>query len=149
MSAALIALLMRVWVAEAGWTAERDHAAMGHVLVGWVGQRGDDLPAVVHNMVDRHSLALSRHPWLLALGPDCAQPDGWPPRLSWTSHRPLCLALAKRAESMLAGALSDPCHGRADQWRARRSRALRSALRRGYTRVACGRTLDVYLMEPK
>jgi hypothetical protein len=145
---ALVALLMRVWVAEAGWTAERDHAAMGYTLLRWVGVRGDDLPAVVHAMVDRHSRALDRHPWLTSLGADCAQPTGWPAKLSWGRHVPLCIALVRRAEKLLDGTLRDPCHGRADQWRARKSKALRSALRRGYKRVGCGRTVDAYLSEP-
>ena len=146
----LIALLMRVWVAEAGWTAPRDHAAINGTLQKWVGVRGDTLQAVVRRMVDNHSGALDRSLWLLDLNSECDEPVGWPQKLRWSKYQPLCFALAHRAERALAGRLPDPCHGKADQWRAKRSKmkALRKALRKGYVRVHCGKTVNAFLKEP-
>ena len=146
MNAALVALLMRVFVAEHGWTSELDDAASYHVLLRHAGTV-DALPAVVERMVDAHSNALARRPWLAELTPECAKPEHWPANRNWLPV--VCVMLVQRAHDALEGKLRDPCHGRADQWRARKSKALRSALKRKYRRVGCGRTVNAYLMEPK
>jgi hypothetical protein len=135
-----------VFVAEAGWSSEADHAAIGHVLLRQAARQGTTLEVVVAQMVDAHSRANDRHPWLLDLGPDCVVPFGWPESRAWTSVA--CAALADRAYRLLRGEVRDPCP-RADQWRARRSAALRRAMRRGYVRIGCGRTHNAFLEEPK
>jgi hypothetical protein len=142
----LVALLMRVFVAEAGWSSEADHAAIGHVLLRQAERQGVTLEVVVQTMVDRHSRALARHPWLLSLGPDCEAPVDWPESRRWLPVS--CSLLADRAYRLLRGEVRDPCP-RAQQWRARRSLALRRALRAGYRRIGCGRTENAFLEEPK
>lgn len=143
MTELLVALLMRVWVAEAGWTAERDHAIMGHTLLRHAKARGVGLEVIVEEMVDQHSNALKKKPWLLELGPNCLEPTDYP--RAWVPVS--CAQLASRAYALLRGELKDPCP-RAQQWRMAKSKALRKALRLGYRRLNCGKTVDVYLMEP-
>lgn len=143
---ALVALLMRVWVSEHGWTSELDDAATYHALLRQAGTV-DALPATVAQMVDAHSDALENRPWLRELTADCVQPAHWPADRNWLPV--VCVLMVQRAQDALAGKLRDPCKGRADQWRTRKSKALRSAIRRGYKRVGCGKTLNVFLMEPK
>jgi len=146
MNAALVALLLRVWVAEHGWSAELDDAATYHVLLRHAGTV-EALPATVAQMVDAHSNAIATRPWLAELTADCAQPEHWPANRNWLPV--VCVLMVQRAQDALAGKLRDPCHGRADQWRARKSKALRSALKRGYRRVGCGKTVNAFLREPK
>lgn len=146
MNAALVALLMRVWVAEHGWTAELDEAATYHVLLRHSNGNVEHLPETIFGMVDAHSNALANRPWLRELDPDCRQPEHWPANREWLPV--VCVLMVQRAQDALAGRLRDPCKGRADQWRARKSKALRSALKRGYRRVGCGRTVNAYLKEP-
>ena len=147
MNAALVALLMRVFVAENGWTSELDDAATYHVLLRAANGNAEYLPEAIFEMVDSHSNALANRPWLRELDPSCKQPAHWPSNRNWLPV--VCVMLVQRAQDALAGKLRDPCNGRADQWRARKSKALRSALRRGYRRVGCGRTVNAYLMEPR
>jgi hypothetical protein len=116
---------------------------MAHILMA---ERHGGLEQAVAQMVDRHSNALAQRPWLIGLNPDCHEPAGWPQRRPWVPV--LCAALADRAYRMLRGELPNPCHGEAQQWRAKRSRALRSAIKRGYRRIGCGDTVNAFLREP-
>lgn len=141
MDPATIALLVRMWIAEAGWAREVDHAAQGHIMLR--AAEKSDLQTAVHNMVDRFSFANTRHPWLLEIDSSCRAPVLYPG--TWPLEK--CQVLVDRAIALLQGRLADPCHGKAQQWRARKSKALRRALRKGYIRVGCGRTNNAYLAE--
>lgn len=137
----LVALLMRVWVAEAGWSAAADHAAIAAVLLA--DDRG--LAVAVERRVDVHSRALARHPWLLELDPACAVPVAWErPARAWPAGA--CMELAARGRQALSGRLRARCERLPDGWRAHRSKALGRALRRGCERVWCGRTKNVFLL---
>jgi len=145
----LVALLMRVFWGEARWESAPDHVAIGSILVAKSERRGVTLQEVVRVEIDKWSHATDHHPWLLALGSDCTRPQGWSERKEWPEDK--CLKLAARARMVLRGAARHPCPT-ATGWRApqrQNPKALRRALRKGYQRVYCGRTVNVFLREPK
>ena len=135
-------VLVRVWVAEVRWTSERAQAGMAHVLERWATGKRTELAAAADALVWAHSNPPS---WIRQLEPGCAQPRGWPRRWRWSRHEGLCLALYERAGAFLAGAVADPCRGKADGWRSP-GKATRRALRRGYRRVWCGRVPVVFVV---
>jgi len=135
-----ITTLMRVWVAESRWTADRDHDIQAHVLLRYARRAHVSLAVAADRLVWR----FSRPPrWVRQLTPACMQPRSWPARLRWSSHRPLCLALAERAAGLLRGDISDPC-AEVSGWRSP-GRALARAERRGFERVDCGVTRVVFV----
>jgi hypothetical protein len=126
-----VAVLLPVFVAEAGWRAHRSHAAMAHVLQRWASRHGATLEDAANALVWAHSNARRDRPWLTRLTPACAEPAGYP----WRWPRELCLAAVARAEAFLRGELRDPSP-RATGWRSP-GRALARALARGCSRVRC------------
>lgn len=125
--------LLQVWVAEAGWFATREHAAIAHVLRRYAERRGVTLADAADALVWRHSNAQADRPWLRYLDASCARPDYVSAR-AWERRRPLCVDLVRHARAFLRGELRDPCP-RAEGWRAR-GEATRRAKRHGWA-VAC------------
>jgi hypothetical protein len=135
-----VTTLIRVWVAESRWTADRDHDIQAHVLLRYARRAHVSLAVAADRLVWR----FSRPPrWVRQLTPACVQPRSWPARLRWSAHRPLSIALRERAAGLLRGEISDPC-GEASGWRSP-GRALVRAERRGWERVDCGVTHTVFV----
>ena len=127
---ATVLVLAIAMVAEAGWDAAEDHAAIAHVLRKRAERRGVTLQQQAVEYVSAFKVATPRSRWLLALNLDATKPDGWPEQLSWSSHIPLWLAVVERSRAFLAGTVADPCsagvvhwgmRGGVDQERARRA----------------------------
>jgi len=149
---ASVALLVRMWISESGWDSARDHAAQGSIMVA--AAEKSDLRTAIHRRVDRFSLANVRHPWLVEIDSSCRAPILYPGK--WPVEK--CRILVDRAIDLLQGRIADPCRGKATGWRAkwapklhgkRKSKALRKALKKGYTRVWCGRTNNAYVNEKR
>ncbi|MGD8860224.1 MAG: hypothetical protein PVI30_09430 [Myxococcales bacterium] len=117
--------LARAMIAEAGWRAPRDHAAIAHVLARrWrrVVERYETIRFVdvIRNYCSGLG-GLSRSPtrrqrWVRRLWPDGSRPEGWPDYASWDRHAPLWRHTLARADRFGRGELRDPCRGRAWHW---------------------------------
>lgn len=131
-----------MFVAEARWLRASDHAAMAWIVARYAQRHGLTLERAIERRVWRYS----RPPrWTRALNATCAQPRGWPRRLSWAAHADECRELYARAQRFLRGELGDPCRGKALGWR-RPGRALQVALARGRTVVYCsGDTANTFV----
>jgi len=107
-------VLAIAFVAEAGWDAEQDHAAIGHALRKRADRRGITLQQQAVEYVSAFRVASPRSRWLLALSLDARKPAGWPAALSWAAHVPRWLRVVERARAFLRGELRDPCG--AEHW---------------------------------
>lgn len=118
--------LARAMVAEAGWTAERDHVAIAYVLARRWRQLHRRFPSTTLVHVIRGYCAglepgraelTPRQRWLRALSFDMREPDGWPRRYaSWARHRALWRSVLDRAHDWAQGRLRDPCRGTSWHW---------------------------------
>lgn len=131
--------LARVAVAESGWSAPRDRAAIWHLLARRAERLGWTLPA----MVRAYSSPLRRGHWALGLGANGRRPDGFPGRLSWAAHRGAWEAVLGDARAFLAGGIGDPCRGEAEHFGDRAGDAER-ARAAGWRRVDCGNTANLF-----
>jgi len=108
------------FVAEAGWDAADDHAAIAHVLQRGADRAGVSLRDYAVRYVSllrvrdgQHVVQTRRAEWVRDLRLDARQPRGWPSHLSWSAHVPRWLAAIERARAFLRGELPDPCAGQA------------------------------------
>lgn len=117
--------LARAMVAEAGWTAELDHAAIAHVLARRWKRLAERWPTMRFLDVVRkycsglggfHRDLTLRQRWVRELQPIGEEPEGWPRHASWSRHRPLWRAALARSASFAEGELRDPCRGKAVHW---------------------------------
>lgn len=136
---ATVVLLAQVSVAESGWNAPRDRAAIWHLLARRAERLGWSLPA----MVRAYSSPLRRGHWALGLGAHGRRPPGFPARLSWAAHRRAWEAVLEDARAFVAGELADPCRGAADHFGDRAGDRLRAEAA-GWRRVDCGRTANLF-----
>lgn len=97
------------YVAEAGWDAANDHAAISHVLKRKADRHGLPLLDVLVRYIASRRIQDVRRPWLYQLRLDATKPRDWPRNLSWAAHIDRWLACVERARSFLAGTLPDPC----------------------------------------
>lgn len=114
--------LARAMVAEAGWVAERDHAAIAHVLARrWRREHLRYPDLTFRRMVELYCAAWNGKPtarqrWVRELAPTLERPRTFPRGLSWERHRPAWEAALQRSDAFFAGELADPCDGRAVHW---------------------------------
>lgn len=138
--------LARMAVAEAGWVAHRDHAAMWHVVARRAGRAG----WTVQQMAYTYSSPLRRGKhWALGLPPWASDvaPPGLPARVGWPAHRLEWERLLRAAQAFTEGAVGDPCRGRAWHWGDRAGDRAR-AVRAGFHAVGCGPTLNLFWAPP-
>ncbi len=131
--------LARVAVAESGWSAPRDRAAIWHLLARRAERLGWSLPA----MVQAYSSPLRRGHWALGLGAHGRRPEGFPARLSWAPHLSAWEAVLGDAREFLAGRVADPCRGVAEHFGDRAGDAER-ARAAGWRLVDCGNTANLF-----
>lgn len=117
--------LARAMVAEAGWHSNRDHVAIAHVLARRWHRARDRWPTlrfldVIRNycagLGDYRRSLTPRQKWLRALDFEVARPSGWPRRVSWKKHSRYWRGALKRSQRWAAGAIKDPCRGKAWHW---------------------------------
>jgi len=130
-------VLAIAFVAEAGWDAEQDHAAIGHVLRKRAERRGIALRQQAVEYVSAFKVASPRSRWLLALNLDARKPDGWPSSLSWAAHVPRWLRVVERARAFLRGEIADPCSAGVVHWGARTGVDMTRARRAGMVLARC------------
>lgn len=106
--------LATAYVAEAGWDAATDHAAISHVLKRKADRHGVPLLDVLMRYIASRRVHDARRPWLYQLRLDATKPRDWPRNLSWSAHADRWLACVERARAFLAGTLPDPCG--AEHW---------------------------------
>jgi len=113
--------LARAFVAEAGWTAERDHAA-----IAWTLQRRwkravkrwptirfvDVVRAYCAGLGDWSSRVTRRQRWVRGLSWGGDRPPGWPRKASWAEHVGHWRAALDRAAEWQLGRVADPCRGK-------------------------------------
>lgn len=111
-------------VLEAGFRAERDHAAIWHVLA----RRAERAGWPIERMAVAYSTPLRR--------------GRWP---AWAANAPghAWERVRARAVAFMAGDVGDPCRGRAMHWGDRTGDAVR-AQRAGWTLAGCGRTANLF-----
>lgn len=114
--------LARVFISEAGWDADREHAALAwtyarrtermHRTRGW--SFGDTARAISdRTLVDPRT---PRQRWLFALPPRPTRHHRWRRRLPWRVYRDRWLAALHRARSFWLGEVDDPCSGPSELW---------------------------------
>lgn len=141
--------LSRGMVAEAGWTANRDHAAIAFVLARrWKNAvtRYQNLKFL--DVIRRYCSALDfkmrsisgRQIWLRTLGFDLQKPIGWPEKkVSWENHKIRWKKILTMSELWVHNKIIDPCGGKAWHWGSPED------LPKGkMTRIDCGKTLNVF-----
>lgn len=118
--------LARVAVLEAGFSAERDHAAIWHVLSRRAARAGWS----IERMAVAYSSPMRR--------------GRWP---AWAENAPdsAWRRVLARAAAFLAGDVGDPCGGRAIHWGDRAGDAIR-AQRAGWLLATCGETRNAFWM---
>lgn len=131
--------LGRVAVAESGWSAPADRAAIWHVISRRAGRAGVSLAT----MARAYSSPLRRGHWARGLEANGRRPAAFPARLRWSVHRPAWEAILEAARAFLRGEVADPCGGSALHWGDRRGDLAR-ALSYGWRRVDCGRTANLF-----
>jgi len=137
---------LRVLVAEARWNTPRSHAAMLHVLKRFMKSRNVTAIEAADRLVWKHSNAQYDHPWIRYLNDSCERPDYY--KGKWDKEK--CLRVVRFIDSFESGHIADPCDGAATGWRSPRHKALRYALRHGYSRVKCrGGTSLAFVKEKK
>jgi hypothetical protein len=137
---------LQMLVAENGWRDVPDHAATLHALRRLAKRSGrTELEAAeLHISEFRHGWRKGRG-WIANLSTACTEPEGWPGPGEWGEMQRECLRLVAMVRAFDAGKLASPCKGEPDQWRSRRFPKLqRAAVKRGWRRVGCGRTLHVF-----
>jgi hypothetical protein len=102
--------LAMAFVAEAGWDAATDHAAIAHVLARKAERHRMPLLDVLVRYVASQHVTDTRRPWLYELRLDATKPAHWPHSLAWSAHVGRWLACVERAREFLRGDLADPCH---------------------------------------
>ena len=139
-------VLAQAFVAEAGFDAPQDHAAIAHVLGRNAERIGIPLTDYAIRYVSllrvnadgRHVVQSERAFWVRGLALDAHRPDGWPANLSWAAHVDRWLATVERARAYLRGELADPCAREAPQhWGARTGRDMERATRAGWVLARC------------
>lgn len=135
--------LAQSFVAEAGWLAERDWAAMAHIHYRRAQQRGVTMAQQVTDYCAAFKRPSERR-WVLGLNAELSEPPHWPQKLSWARHRPWWHQALRRAGQFLRAPerVKDPCKGTAvhfggdmDDHRAARA---------GWRAVNCGLTRQRY-----
>lgn len=117
-----VLMLAQSFIAEAGWLAEIDHAAIGHVLKYHRERRGvsyerqiSDYVSVFRTMKDGSYLVnTDRAKWVRELNFEGTQPMHWPSKVVWSEHRDWWFATINRARAFLVGKLRNPCPGAKD-----------------------------------
>lgn len=131
-------------VAEAGWTASRDHAAMWHVFARRSARSGSPIDVTARAYCAAWRAYTPRTIWVRGLEKGgSAAPGGWPEAVRWEPHRKAFAAVEDAAEAFLRGELADPCGscapdhfgGPMDHARAKRA---------GWSRCDCGDTVQQY-----
>ena len=94
--------LTKLMVAEAGWTAERDHTSMLFAIA-----RLDEQEARSSNILETLAIHVGwwelgyppKRPWIAGIDTSCEKPEGFPGHLNWQRHRhlpsraPACLRM--------------------------------------------------------
>lgn len=106
---ATVLALAVTYVAEAGWDAATDHAAISHVLKRKADRHHVPLLDVLVRYIASRRVTDTRRPWLYQLRLDATKPRDWPRNLSWAAHVDRWLACVERARAFLRGDLRDPC----------------------------------------
>lgn len=131
-------------VAEAGWDAPIDHAAIAHTLQRKADRHGLTLEDVLVRYVAIYRIRSPRAQWVRDLRLDATKPDGWPSHLSWSAHVDRWLVVVERARAFLRGELPDPCH--AEHWGMRTGVDAQRAQRAGWILARCvgGQTKNAF-----
>jgi len=149
----------RVWLArgmvsEAGWLAERDHAAIAHTLARRWQARRERWPGVTFEQIIRHycagfylkeSALDPRQLWVRQLNLDGFQPAAWPRNVRWDKHLIWWRQVLQRVDQFAEGQLHDPCRGQSWHWG-----GLMDTPEGRMERIDCGDTKNVfYTLVPK
>lgn len=134
--------LARSFVAEVGWRAERDWAAMAHVHQRRAERRRVPLERQVREYCSIYRVRTQRARWVLSLSDQMRPPQHWPAeRASWHRHRAWWQRALDAAAAFLHAPqrVRDPCRGRADHFGGPMDRPSPA-----WSRVDCGRTRQLY-----
>jgi hypothetical protein len=143
--------LAKAMVAEADFKQEKDHAALGYVLLRKhkiVKRHNPD--ATLTDMIRAYCSGFKRQyrgfyrrsprlEWIYNLDAEGNEPNKWPRKLPWEKYRPMWLTVLQRAQSVIDGDIKDPCRGRASYWGGPMDNPS-SRLRR----VDCGKTANYF-----
>lgn len=150
--------LARAFVAEAGWTAERDHAAIAWTLKRrweravrrWPTIRFVDVVrAYCAGLGEWSPRVTRRQRWVRGLSWGGDRPPGWPLKASWGEHAGYWRAALDRAAAWQLGMVADPCRGKSWHWagmliESDRERADKAVREGRWRRVDCGHTRNVF-----
>lgn len=116
-------LLAQAFVAEAGWSAKKDHVGIAFVLLGrWkdISQRypkiafSEVVRAYCSGFRSRYSKLSPRLKWIRGLNLEAKEPKDWPKKIGdWSMYAPRFVQLLELAERWRLGLEADPCGGMA------------------------------------
>lgn len=144
---ATVLVLAQAMVAEAGFDARDDHAAIAHILARNADRLGVPLIDYAVRYVSllrvnddgRHIVQSERAAWVRDLSLDARKPQGWPSNLAWSAHVDRWLRVVDVARSFVAdpSSVADPCaRERPRHWGDRRGDKKR-AERAGWVLARC------------
>lgn len=134
-------------VSEAGWEPGADCDAIYEVIT-WRAKQRKDMTftrmamAYGRSAFDHHRT--DSRAWVVWLNRNLREPKYWPAHLPWSTYQRYWINTLIRAEELLAGTRKSWCQ--AEHWGAPGGNAVQ-AHRRGWTRVSCGETKNVFWRE--
>lgn len=136
----------RLCVSEASFARSDDCRVITWIVAHNAARRNETIAAYVARVHHRHTRSVQR-PWLAGLDASMSKPDGWPETVLWESRG--VDAWTQRLVDVRLYLAEDRhgCDAAPSVWGGRVTDAhqIMRLERRGYERVRCGETRNVYL----